>query len=172
LADEAKRMFEREFGGQAEEPAAPREHAAQAAKPLSIEKYVGADSRVAAGAADAAGAAATINDIAAMPFKTFTKLNNYTSTPVTRERYHVRDAVSLSTLREAKRQAGTTLSASGWDKHKKKIQKRCEAAGRIMSFKTFFKDNHAYITMNKDSVSKTDLWKRYVLQRAAHVSAR
>jgi len=112
-----------------------------------IEKYVGNDDPEA-------------EDINVMPFKTFTKLNNFTQTPVTRERYRKRPMVTLPILREAKRQSGATLGAGGWDKYKKKIQNRCESAGRIMSFKTFFKENHSFITMNKE-LSKSDLWKQY-----------
>jgi hypothetical protein len=95
-----------------------------------------------------------------MSFATFTKLNNHTPTPVTRDRYHKRDTVTLASLREAKRQSGATLGAGGWDKYKKKIQARCESAGRIMSFKTFFRENHAFITMHSE-LSKSDLWKQY-----------
>jgi hypothetical protein len=112
-----------------------------------IERYIGNDDEDA-------------EDITAMPFKTFTKLNNHTPTPVVRDRYHKRAPVTLVTLREAKRQAGKTLSAGGWDKYKKKIQNRCELAGRIMSFKTFFKENHAFLTMNKEA-NKSDIWKQY-----------
>ena len=149
-AAEEKRKFEREFGqcfddGDAVivEGAEKIEHKSGAA----IEKYIGN------GDDDA-------DDITAMSFATFTKLNNHTQTPVTRDRYHKRATVTLASLREAKRQSGATLGAGGWDKYKKKIQARCEAAGRIMSFKTFFRENHAFITMH-DELSKSDLWKQY-----------
>jgi hypothetical protein len=112
-----------------------------------IEKYIGNDDDDA-------------EDITVMPFTTFTKLNNHTKTPVSRDRYHKRTVVTLTLLREAKRQVGATLGAGGWDKYKKKIQERCEAAGRIMSFKTFFKENHSFITMRKD-LSKSAIWKQY-----------
>ena len=148
-AAEEKRKFEREFGqcfddGDTVVAADEKKEKKGAA---TIEKYIGNGD-------DGA------DDITAMSFATFTKLNNHTQTPVTRDRYHKRDAVTLASLREAKRQSGATLGAGGWDKYKKKIQARCEAAGRIMSFKTFFRENHAFITMHPE-MSKSDLWKQY-----------
>lgn len=153
-AAEEKRKFEREFGQCYADGAidadviegAEKKHKNCSAT-TGIEKYIGNDDDDA-------------DDITVMSFTTFTKLNNHTQTPVTRDRYHKRATVTLASLREAKRQSGATLGAGGWDKYKKKIQARCEAAGRIMSFKTFFRENHAFITMHAE-LSKSDLWKQY-----------
>ena len=141
-AAEEKRKFEREFG--------PIEAGGdKVAGGDKIEKYIGNDDDDA-------------DDITVMSFTTFTKLNNHSATPVTRERYHKRATVTLASLREAKRQSGAALAAGGWDKYKRKIQARCESAGRIMSFKTFFRENHSFVTMHATgSVSKSDIWKQY-----------
>ena len=60
---------------------------------------------------------------------------------------------------DATRRAGETLGTKGWDDYKKTILEYCEHAGRIMTFKEFFKQNGKLMAVRK--LQKGDVWKQY-----------